>query len=283
MRSIAPLVFAVLAASPSLSAETNLEKGKRIVNEALAALGGDKFLAMKDRTESGRAYSFYRERLTGLSIAKIYTRYYDEESASLKLKERQTFGKKEDIITLFDGTNGYQLTYRGAKPLDKERYDRYVMSTRRNILYILRERLKEPGLIIEYKRSEVFENAPVHVVDLTDSEDQVVTVMFLQSSHLPIRQIFHHLDPEYKERIEEVTRFTKYRDVDGVQWPFNMLRERNGEKIFEIFSDGVTINTGLTDDLFHLPAGTTVLPVDAKRPLTPLPSKTKEELQRDNK
>ena len=59
-----------------LHAETLQEKGKRIVSESLDALGGDRFLKMEDRVEAGRAYSFYREQLTGLSIAKIYTRYY---------------------------------------------------------------------------------------------------------------------------------------------------------------------------------------------------------------
>ena len=69
------LVAAACAAAVQLAAETNLERGKRVVDEALAALGGEKFLAMADRIESGRAYSFYRERLSGLSLAKIYTRY----------------------------------------------------------------------------------------------------------------------------------------------------------------------------------------------------------------
>ena len=50
-------------------------RGERVVKEALAALGGDAFLNMKDRTETGRSYSFYRERLRGLSITTIYTRY----------------------------------------------------------------------------------------------------------------------------------------------------------------------------------------------------------------
>ena len=36
------------------------ERGKRAIDETLAALGGDRFLAVQDRTESGRAYSFYR-------------------------------------------------------------------------------------------------------------------------------------------------------------------------------------------------------------------------------
>ena len=81
-----------------------------------------------------------------------------------------------------------------------------------------------------------------------------------QYQPMTVRQVFYRRDPETKERIEEVTLFTKWRDVGGgVQWPFNILRERNGEKIFEIFSDSVTINHNLSDDLFTLPANTKAL------------------------
>ena len=63
----------------------------------------------------------------------------------------KAFGKDEDVATLFLEDNAYQITYRGAKPLAAARYSRYVDSTRRNIFYILRERLREPGLILEHR------------------------------------------------------------------------------------------------------------------------------------
>src|SRR5262245_42878366 len=81
-------------------AETNLERGKRVVDQALAALGGDRFLKMQDRVEFGRAYSFYREELSGLSFAKIYTRYVIPTPAAIGLRERQAFGKKEDSAVM---------------------------------------------------------------------------------------------------------------------------------------------------------------------------------------
>ena len=67
-------------------------------------------------------------------------------------------------------------------------------------------------------------------------------------------------DPQTRQQIEEVSVFTKYRDVGGgVMWPYDISRERNGEKIFEIFSESVTINKGLTDNLFTLPVNMKVL------------------------
>jgi hypothetical protein len=255
--------FAVLFLCSFIAfAETSQEKGKRIIDEALAALGGEKFLAVKDRLETGRAYSFYRDQLTGLALAKIYTRYLDKAPAGqLAQRERQSFGKDDDQIILFLPENAYQITYRGARPLQSQRFARYLDSTRRNIFYILRHRLNEPGLTFEAQTATVWQNTPVEIVDITDADNHTVTVYFHRTTKLPVRQVFIRRDPKTKERIEEVSIFSKYRDVgNGVQWPFAIMAERNGEKLFELYSEAVTINQGFTDDLFTLPGGMKVLP-----------------------
>jgi hypothetical protein len=41
-----------------------------------------------------------------------------------------------------------------------------------------------------------------------------------------------------------------------VQWPHQIRRERNGYKSYEIFSETVKINSGLTDEFFTV-EGTT--------------------------
>jgi hypothetical protein len=64
----------LLLAVPVL-AQNDPVRGKQIVDEAIAALGGPAFLNMRDRVEQGRGYSFYREQLSGLSRTSIYTRY----------------------------------------------------------------------------------------------------------------------------------------------------------------------------------------------------------------
>ncbi len=238
-------------------AETEQQRGKRIVDEAVAALGGPKFLSMTDRVESGRAYSFYREQLTGLAVAKIYTRYRAVPGSKLQVEEREAFGKKEESIVLFlpDG-EGYEMTFRGARPLPSDRIARYMDTTTYNIFYILHTRLKEPGMTFESKGSDVIDNMPVEIVDITDSLNRVTTVYFHRSTKLPVRQVFHRRDPTTKDKDEEVTLFSKYRDAgNGVQWPFAIQRERNGEKLYELYSDSVTIDQGLPDSLFSLPAG----------------------------
>jgi hypothetical protein len=258
------LVLAGVTALASASgSETNADRGKRVVDAAVAALGGSRFLHMQDRVESGRAYSFYNNRLSGLSIAKIYTRYLTHPEppvpAFFGLRERQTFGKKEDSAVILTEKEGYNVNFHGAFPIPDDQYNRFRESTLRNIFYILRQRLGEPGLTIESRGSDVIDNQPVEVVDITDNDNRVVTVFFQLSTKLPVRQVTVRRDPQTNDPIEEVTLYTKYRNLGGVTWPYTIQRERNGEKIYEIFSDSVKIDVGLTDNLFTLPSNVQVL------------------------
>ena len=234
------------------------QRGRKLIDQCVEALGGQKFLTMEDRIETGRAYSYYRDQISGLSIAKIYTRYITppagKSGTELGVRERQSFGKNDDSAVLFNENGAWEITFRGAKELGKERFDRYRESTMRNLFYLLRQRLNEPGITFEARGSEVFENQPVDVVDITDAENRQLTVFIHQTTHLPVRQLYTRFNTETKERDTEVTLYSRYRDAGGVQWPHQIRRERNGEKIYEIFSESVVVNKDLTDDLFTLPA-----------------------------
>jgi hypothetical protein len=251
-------ILIIFVAAIVARAETPEQRGKRVVDECLQALGGDRYLNMQTRVETGRAYSFYRDSLTGLSIATIYTRYdsgVTDTAHNLAQHERDNYGKKEDYGTLFTDKEAWDVTYRGARPLPADRFARYKETTLRDVFYIIRVRLHEPGWIIESKGSDVIENRPVDIVDLTDANNVVTTVYFDQITKLPVRQVFFRRDPVTKDRNEEVTHFTKYRDADGVQWPFAIERDRNGEKIYEIFSNSVEVNDKkASSDLFMLPS-----------------------------
>jgi hypothetical protein len=261
-------VLLMMAAAALGVAQTPAEqRGKKVIDSAIEALGGQAFLNMQDRTETGRAYSFYREQISGLSIARICTRYMtvapNKTGEDIGQRERQLFGKNEDSSVLFTENGGWEISWRGSKELPKDRVDRYRETLMRNVFYILRQRLHEPGMIFEARGSDVFENQPVDIVDITDAQDRLVTVYFHQSTKLPVRQLYSRKNPESKEQDQEVTIYSRYREAGGIQWPHQIRRERNGEKVYEIFSERVTINNDLTDEVFSLP------PAGAKPPDKP--------------
>jgi hypothetical protein len=261
-RSFAAGLFFAAAARGQVSKAK--ERGDALVKECIGALGGDRFLSMQDRVESGRAYSFYRERLTGLSIAKLYTRYPNPPQpipeSYYGILERQTFGKKEDSAILFNEKGAFEVTFRGARPLPDQTSERHHESTVTNFLYILRQRLHEPGITFESQGVEVVENQRVEAVDLFDNSDRKITVYLVAQTKLPVMQRYMRFDKTYKVRIEEITRFSKYRDAGGgVMWPLDVQRERDGEKVYQMFSDNVVVGNHLPADFFELPAGANML------------------------
>lgn len=269
MRWMVLAIAAVCGIRGAQSAETAQERGKRVVMEALQALGGDAYLKMEDRVESGRAYSFHDNRLSGLSIAKVYTRYLVQpsvpEAGKVYVRERAGYGKDEFQKFLFTDDGAWEMTFRGAQELPDERIALWKDGLRRNVLYILHNRLKEPGLAFYSQGTDRWENKPVEIVEITDNDNNTVTVYFDQLSKLPVRQVYRRRNQEYKDFDTEVTLFGNYRDVGGgVKWPTQTRRDRNGSKIFEMFSESVEINKGLRDDLFTLPATLKVIPKKGK-------------------
>jgi hypothetical protein len=249
-----------LAAVPLLRAQMAAEtRGREIVEKAIFALGGDGFRQMRTRTEVGRAYSFYREQITGLSIAHVYTRYLPE-GKPIAEEQRQVFGKKLDDAVILTTSSAWEVNFRGARPLGDERLRSFIETTLHDVFYILRARLNEPGLTFEHKGKDVVENAPVETIEIYDSENRNVTAWIHSSTFLPVKQRFQRWDPAINDRREEITRYTKYRESgNGVMWPHDVQRERDQEKIFELYADKVTVGEDFKPGMFELPPGVTVL------------------------
>ncbi len=261
MKSVLVLLLLALAAR----AETAQERGKRMIQQTLEAMGGSRFLETDNVVASGRAYSFYREELSGLTLATIYTRYLRPSvppiPGEVLVDERDAFGKEERSgATLFIGGKGYEITFRGARPLPEETSTRYRDTVTHNVFYILRERLNEPGMVFEDRGSDIVDTQPVKIVDITDSDNRTVTVYLHHLTHLPVRQVYYRRDPKTNERNEEVTIYAKYRDAGaGVMWPYDIQRLRNGYRIFQMYSDSVAVNKSVPASLFALPPGVPIL------------------------
>src|SRR5260370_24358880 len=125
MKSTGPLFLSLALATGAMGAETAHDRGKRVINEALQAVGGKASLAMEDRVESGRAYSFFRQQLEGLAIAKIYTRYLTPVPKKPSVRERQNFGRDESSGVLFNQDGAWEITFRGARLLEPKRIENW--------------------------------------------------------------------------------------------------------------------------------------------------------------
>jgi hypothetical protein len=244
-----------------MTAQTPPGKGKQIIDQALSALGGERFLDMKNRVAKGRIYSFFHDELSGLDITTTYTEYMPEKAANgLGIRERELLGKKQDYSYLFLPDQAWDITFRGARPIEDEAWRRYVRTTENDILYILKVRHDEPGLQYDYSGSEVFLSTHVEVVDITDAKDRTVRVYFDHNSFLPIRETFTWQDEQTREHNDEEIDYDKWRDAGGgVMWPFTIERQRNGYKVYQMFATRVEANQPVPPNTFELPASAKIL------------------------
>ncbi|MBV9405562.1 MAG: hypothetical protein JO211_09485 [Acidobacteriaceae bacterium] len=99
----------------------------------------------------------------------------------------------------------------------------------------------------------------VEVVEITDSQDRTVRVLFDHNTKLPVHQSFSWLDPVTRQHNDEVTEFDKWRDAGGVMWPYSLERERNGYKTYQMFASNVQVDQTIPPKTFELPPGAKVL------------------------
>jgi len=259
------LAAVLLLAAAALPAQTRQETGRQLLEKALEALGGQHFLNLGNVTQAGRAYSFYNRQLRGRAKMTIYTRYEPpKENAGpdwLPVSRREVYTEKGDYYALFQNGKGWEVTFRGARPFPRERIERYRKGVRRDIFFILRYRLNEPGMYFYHKGVEIIDNVPADAVQITDQDGDSVTVYLRQFDHLPVRQVYSQRDPRTRIPSEETSAFSKYRETGPVTLPWHTLLERDGDKIFEMFAHTVEINQNLDPGLFRLPQKLEILPV----------------------
>lgn len=259
------LALTAAAAAGPLRAETRQEKGRRLMDEALAAMGGTKFQAIHNLTRIGRAYAFYRSQVRGLARMTVYETYEPEWSADadpkwLPVSRREIYSEKGDYYGLYLNGEGWEITFQGARPYPKDRIERYRAQVRWDVLNLLRYRLDEEGMYYYFKGVEIVDNVPTDAVDIADLSGDAVTVFVRQSDHLPVAQERTWRDPKTRYPSEERGVLGRFKQMDGVMLPWIERRERNGEKVFEMFTAEAEINGDLKPGLFQLGPDTPRLP-----------------------
>ncbi len=219
------------------------EKAKDLLQQAIQALGGDAYLAVRDVSVIGRLGQFgHSGDLTG------YTVFYD--FSKLPDKDRIEFSSKRNIIEAFDGDHGWVMDRGGVSDASEDSVKQRQEDLKVDIDMILRYRLKEPGVILRYGGFDVVELKESDWVELVDSDQRRIRIALARSTHLPIQERVETRDPTYHTPSEDITHFSNYHPIQGVQTPFQIARERNGRKIFQAFFDDFKYNTGLADSLF---------------------------------
>jgi len=234
---------------PALPADqVNARKAKSILEQAIKALGGEKYLTIRDREEQGRGYSFHHGRESGGgTVFWSFVEFPD--------KERVELTKERDVAELYVGDKAWELTYKGARPFDEKDRTEYLRRRRFSLDTVLRTWVNDPGVVFLFEGSAIAAQHPSQQVTLINAQDEAVTLYFDTENHLPVKKTFWWRDPVDKQKNTEEEVYDNYRPVSGIMAPTNVTRFFNGDMARQRFIYSVTINQGLDQAMFDPNSG----------------------------
>ena len=231
------------SSQPSPADEDSSRKAKELIDQAIQALGGDAYLNIQETTQEGRAYSFYhgQSNSTGLLYWR-YTKFPD--------KERIELTKKRDVVYVYNGDRGYEITYKGTAAEDPATMADYLRRREYSLDWVLRRWMNEPGVALFYEGAAIAEQKPAEQVTIMNARNQAVTLYLDPGTHLPLKKSFSWRDPKDKQRNVEEEVYDNYRPVQGIMTPFSVTRVYNGDMASQRFLNSISYNQNINDSLF---------------------------------
>jgi hypothetical protein len=224
--------------------QANSQKAKAVLDAAIKALGGDAYLNWKTMTLEGRSYSFHHGEAN--SVGTIFWRFREFPD-----KDRVELTKKRDVIDLFVGDSGYEITYKGVRNMEhKDELDPYLRRRHYSVDIVLRQWLTQPGVAFFYEGQNVAAQKETDQVTVMNAKNEAVTLNIDINTHLPVKKSYSWRDPLDKERNVEEEIFDDYRPIQGIMTPFNVTRVFNGEMAAQTFLTDVKYNQNLSEALF---------------------------------
>ena len=223
--------------------DANAQKAKALVQQTIQALGGDAYLKITDIEQEGRSSGFYHGNPSG-STAPFwrFIKFPD--------KERVELTKQRDWVILYVGNEGYEITFRGTKPLDPKDLKEYLQRREYSLDTVLRTWVQAPDAAFFYEGEGFADNRQVDNVTIMNAKDEAVTISIDHANHLPLKKSFQVRNPEDRQLDQEDEIYGNYRAEQGFNTAHTITRLKNGETTSERFVSKVIYNQGLPDSMF---------------------------------
>ena len=245
----------------TMDLDQNKAKAKQLLAQAVQAMGGGLY---RDQTVSecdGRVAKFDRNGGTlGYSMMKSYWQYPDKNRTEYIVKTTKgglfavLWGnlpvKGGDFIQLFDGDKGWMMDKSGVTEADATVIDEFQASLKRQVRNLLLHRADEEGVFLHYAGIGTADMREVEWIDFSDDADRTVRLALDRLSHLPLRTDAITPNEEMHDKDKDVTIYSNYEPLQGIQTPMQISREHNGMRTHQIFFTSCTNSPALPPDFF---------------------------------
>ncbi len=252
------IILAILSAAPSAALAQradprdpkNAELGVELIKKAVAARGGDRYLAFKAILTTGQFTSYDKGMSTVPRQFGDWIVYPD--------KERTEFGKgkkKDRIIQVNVGKTGW--IYDGDAETLKDQSDQQIKTHLEGIEFdidrILRFSWKEAGAEVRFwGREEIRPGERANVVEIKLKNDQLIYLWMDRGTNLPMSLIYEKT--EEGALVKRETRYFQYIDYENVKFPNIVDFYRDGVQEGRINLQSAKLDPPITDELWAKPA-----------------------------
>ena len=226
----------------------NARKARALLDQAIEALGGPAYLNVHDMQMTGRTYSFHHGQPTSNGIQ--FWRFIEYPD-----KDRIELTKQRDVVQLYNGNKGFEITYKGPHPMEEKDLTDYRRRRKFSLETVLRTWVKDPTVALFYEGNAVAAEHAAQQVTLIDSHNEGVTLALDVDTHLPIKKQFTWRDPVDKQRNLEEEIYDNYRQVQGIMTPYDVARYFNGDIGNQRFLNSAAYNQGLDPAMFDPTSG----------------------------
>ena len=238
---LAPL--AARSQAPDDAAAKNARQARQALDLMVQALGGQAWLDIKNFMRQGRVAAFYQGNPElGTEETFEFHQWPD--------RDRVEVTKHRDVVEFFLGRQGWEVTYRGKKPLDKDIVDDFLRRRDHSIETAVKVWLKDPNTILIYEGQRMAERHLAEQVTLISPQNEAVTVLMDVQTHLPLQRIFQWRDPVYHDKNTDTEEYDDYHTIDGLPTPFTITRLKNGDTVRQYYVTHMTYNQNLTADFW---------------------------------
>ncbi len=224
--------------------DPSVQKAKQVLDDMIRALGGQTYLNIRTMSVEGRTYSFWQGKPSGMGL--VFWRFWEWPD-----KDRVELTKQRDVIELYVGDKGYEITYKGTATQDPKQVEDYLRRRDHSLEVVVRQWLAAPGTMILYNGTAIVEQNMADEVTVLNAQNDSVTLSVDPRSHLLVRKTFEYRDPMDRMKDDDTEIFSNYRMVQGINTPYSTVRMQNGEMRNQRFITNVSYNGDLSPTLFE--------------------------------
>src|SRR5579863_305219 len=250
-------------AAQEMLPEQSAAKAKQLLQQVIAALGGQAYLNVRDTQCDGRAAQFGTAgTLTGFSLFRDLWLLPDKRRVEYISKGEHTIagflmGSDDllithggSLITIYSSEGGWTLDKGGVSDEPEDVIKNFNDQLKSGMNNMLRRRMNEPGVEVQYGGTDLIDLKEAEWIEFTDSDHREMRLGVDKFTHLPLRWIVTTRDPETRVNIDVITSYTQYMALDGIKTPLSVEVSRNDRKMTQTFLTACKYNSDLAPELF---------------------------------